>query len=57
MSLQPAMDESCAELAEASAPAIEQALATLPEDFPEGLAQSIVGGFRDRIGVIERAIG
>lgn len=50
------VDEICAELAEAAEPAIEQALAALPKDFPEALAQSIVGGFHDRVSVMERAI-
>lgn len=50
------VDEICAELAEAAEPAIEQVLASLPKDFPEPLAQSIVGGFRGRIEVMERVI-
>lgn len=49
--------EICAELAEAAEPAIEQALAALSEDFPGVLVQSIVEGIRDRVRVMERAIG
>lgn len=49
--------EICAELVSMAEPAIEKILAELPEDFPPDLTQSIIAGFRTRLGAVERTIG
>ena len=48
------VEEICAELAECADTAIEETLASLPDDFPAALAESITGGMRARLRLIER---
>lgn len=49
------VEEICAELAERAEPAIEETLAALPKGFPAELADSITGGLRSRLRILERA--
>ena len=49
------VEEICADLLERADTAIAQTLAALPKDFPSALAESITGGLRARLRLIERA--
>jgi serine/threonine-protein kinase HipA len=45
--------EICAELAARAGAAIDETLAALPADFPKALAESITGGMRTRLRMLE----
>lgn len=47
------VEEICAELAQRAARAIDETLAALPPDFPKALAESITGGIRARLRMLE----
>jgi serine/threonine-protein kinase HipA len=47
------IEEICAELAERAEAAIEEALGALPAGFPAALAESIAGGIRRRVKVLD----
>ena len=48
------VDEVCADLADTAEEAISAVLDSLPENFPGALAESVSGGIRERLKVIER---
>ncbi len=48
------VEEICAELAAVAETAIDGTLAALPNDFPAALAESITGGMRTRLRMLER---
>jgi serine/threonine-protein kinase HipA len=48
------VEETKDELSDAAPAAIESALSGLPQDCPGALAESIVGGFRKRLGLLQK---
>ena len=50
------IDETCTELADGADMAIETVLQSLPEEFPEDLADSVIDGFRRHLRLIGYAL-
>lgn len=50
------VEEICAELLRRAGPAIDETLGALPGDFPAALAESITGGMRKRLKMLERVV-
>jgi hypothetical protein len=48
--------EICAELTQRAESAIDETLAALPPDFPRALAESITGGLKVRLRMLEAGI-